>query len=163
MGRKKHFTNRKKQTKIWRAKQKGSKSLTVSIKLEKLPNSIKTHFNCPTVLNSLKQIHESALPLGWTLVSTGDEKLVLCYVCQSSDNKPNISYTLKILNNLTYTVSAFNHHNIHLPDTLPIYDVNSVIHLLEYITQLNVCPGNSLSQHLQLADLTGGTIFNRQG
>ena len=165
MGRKKSFTNRKKQNKRKYEKQSPLPSKATCCTLQQ--TSTRPVF--PPNISHNQQILRrlTILPLGWTIVSTGtssDDKIVLCYIkTPDTDKTVTIPLTVTILNNLTYTLSAFNHHNIQLPNTLQIQDINSLINVLNYTSQLHICPGNSLPRHVQLAELRGGIMFNRQG
>ena len=174
MGRKKCFTNRKKQrqNKLWRETHiEKSQSIIPRPPTSSLSESSTT---CPaTDFHHIRHVMiEGILPLpsGWTIVSTphSTNKLTFCYLQQGSDcpDTPTVSYTFVLCHDLTYTISAFDHQNVKLPNTTPtahISDANSVLSLLQYIPQLKLCPGNSLPVHLQLADSRGGTMVNRQG
>lgn len=114
-----------------------------------------------------KELKTTTLPLGWTIISDHDTQhnnpLIFCYIEQIKD-KPLISYTLKILPTLSYTLLAFKRpitlpisKNINIPNT------SSILDLLNSITSMKVCPGVSQPSYLALAETRGGKLVSREG
>lgn len=177
MGRKRCFSNRKKLISRCKQKQHEPSIIKVSIPVPKVKvASAQFKVTIPlskvdaahiTFASIKKELKTTTLPLGWTITSHHDNQhknpLVFCYIEQIKD-KPLISYTLKILPTLMYTLSAFNR-----PVTLPtsvhinICNASSLLHLLNSITDMKVCPGVSRPSYLALAETKGGKLVNREG
>lgn len=85
------------------------------------------------------------------------------YLQWLEETTPILSHTVSISNDLTYSVSAYNHHNLTLPKTPGINDIDSLLYLLSYVTTLKICPGISDPKYLLVAEKRNGKLLNREG
>lgn len=176
MGRKRCFSNRKKLLISNKQKQHETSTIKVSIPVPKVKVA-NAQFKVIIPLSKVnaahitfafikKELKTTTLPLGWTIISDHDTQhnnpVIFCYIEQIKD-KPLISYTLKILPTLSYTLLAFNR-----PITLPISkninisNISSILDLLNSITSMKVRPGVSQPSYLALAETRGGKLVGRE-
>ena len=74
------------------------------------------------------------------------------------------SYTINIKSNLSYEIDALGHNDITLQNPPELTNnKDSIISLLNHVTQLKVCPGNPDEKYIQMAEERKGVFYNQQG
>ena len=144
-----------------------SKNIVQLKKLDKSPSKpispvkkftvskIKTNTNhVPQSRKNYKGNKHSYQMDGWSILQN--------YIRQYNSH-PQILFTVTVYSNLTYSIRAFNHFNVNIAHIL-ITDITHLINLLNYMSSLIVCPGNSDPSFLQLAHSRKTNNFtNRHG
>ena len=62
-----------------------------------------------------------------------------------------------------YSITAFNHDNIHLEKSFDIRSATEIYKLLLYLMQLKVCPGNYDDKFQPLVKQKKGHFTDKQG
>ena len=147
MGRTKVFNKRRRQHRI--------QFLNRSIMKPSIPYTrLKTSLRSPT----------TSLPHGWTLLDETTENIYL-YNTRLINGKCSINHTLTVKPDLAYTIEIFNHKIDHKSLQLPNYspDQKTLMHILDTVTNLKICPGNSDPQFLDLGYTRGGEMKDKSG
>ena len=144
MGRKKYFSSLKKKQRNKVVRQykcyPGLKCSNTQIIIP--TNKIKLSFQ-------LLQ-HHTSLPQGWSSLHH-DDSIVLCYLEWNNTFNPIIKFTVNIAKDLQYSISVYDHQKVTLQQQITIHNTSDVLHLLQYLTQLNICQANNDDKYVQLA------------
>lgn len=162
MGKTKWYTNRKKQNKIWmenhlkRYYKANHPNISPQDRHSTLyrSNSTCLKVSIPTTsftfsFDMLKQqITSALLPSGWSIVNNSSESIIICFI-ESSTN-PQIKLTFTISTNLTFNVSVYQHQIVEIPRKFIIKNVSNVINILNYLSELHLCPANNDAKYQPL-------------
>lgn len=118
--------------------------------VSKMQTNAKHAESFTTISQKLQGMQQSLLPDGWSILQNSSNIITLCYICQYNSHH-QIVFTVTVYSNFTYSIRAFTHFNVNIPHML-ITDTTHLINLLNYLSSLKVCPGNSDPPFLQLAD-----------